>query len=76
MSTGCPIDERVSQAEKIADEDGGHESGGNDKILPFGRFERAIEMPAMWYLLSQTRTTYEEVTYNGKRRNQLLISNS
>ena len=39
----------------MAEEDGGHESGGNDRIWPFGRFERATEMPAMWYLLCQKR---------------------
>ena len=37
----------VSQALKIEEEDGGHDSGGNDSIWPFGRLERAIEMPAI-----------------------------
>jgi len=32
QSTGCPIEERVSQAAKMADDDGGHERGGKDKI--------------------------------------------
>jgi hypothetical protein len=53
ISTGWPIEERVLQAEKIVDEDGGHDSGGNERTFPFGRFDRAMEMPAMWYLLGQ-----------------------
>ena len=37
----------ASHAAKIAEEDGGHEIGGNDKICPFGRFESAMDMPAI-----------------------------
>jgi len=41
------MDARVFQAEKRADEDGGQERGGKDKIWPFGKFESAMEMPAI-----------------------------
>lgn len=44
------MSESVFHAEKMEEEDGGHDIGGNDKIWPFGRFDRAIEIPAMWYL--------------------------
>lgn len=47
QSTGYPIVESVSQAEKMVDEDGGHDSGGKERIWPFGRLERAMEIPAM-----------------------------
>jgi hypothetical protein len=71
-STGCPIDERAFQAEKIAEEDGGHGSGGNDKILPFGRFESAIEMPAMWYLFGQTKRYTPERYSQWKKEKPIL----
>jgi hypothetical protein len=48
--TGWPIEESVFQAANIEEEDGGHVDGGNERIWPFGRLERAMEMPAMWYL--------------------------
>jgi hypothetical protein len=34
----------------MVEEEGGHDSGGKERICPFGRLERAIEIPAMWYL--------------------------
>jgi len=45
--TGCPISDRVFHAEKMDDEEGGHESGGKDSICPLGRLESAIDMPAI-----------------------------
>jgi len=42
----------VFQAEKMVEEDGGHARGGKERIWPFGRLERAMEIPAMWYLES------------------------
>jgi hypothetical protein len=50
MSTGWPIEESVFHAVNIEEDEGGHERGGKESILPFGRLESAIEMPAMWYL--------------------------
>ncbi len=47
QSTGLPRLERVSQAAKIDDEDGGQARGGKERIDPFGRLERATEMPAI-----------------------------
>lgn len=34
----------------IVDAAGGHDNGGNESIWPFGRPERATEIPAIWYL--------------------------
>jgi hypothetical protein len=47
------MDERVSHAARRADEDGGQEIGGKDRIWPLGKFESAMDMPAIWYLFSQ-----------------------
>jgi hypothetical protein len=47
QSTGWPIEASVFHAVNILEEDGGHDNGGKERIWPFGKFERAIEMPAM-----------------------------
>lgn len=47
------MDERVSHSARRADEDGGQDNGGKDRIWPFGKFESAMDMPAIWYLFSQ-----------------------
>jgi hypothetical protein len=39
--------DKVSHALIRWDEGVGHKRGGNDRIKPFGRPERAIEMPAI-----------------------------
>jgi hypothetical protein len=45
--TGWPIEDSVFQAVKIEEEDGGQDRGGKERIFPFGRLERAIDIPAM-----------------------------
>jgi len=47
QSTGWPIEESVFHAVNILEEDGGHDKGGKERIWPFGKLERAMEMPAM-----------------------------
>jgi hypothetical protein len=47
ISTGNPICERVFHAAKMAEDDGGQERGGNDRIWPFGRPDKAMDIPAI-----------------------------
>ena len=47
QSTGWPIKASVFQAVKILEVDGGQYNVGNDNISPLGKFERAMEIPAM-----------------------------
>jgi hypothetical protein len=47
ISTGKHIFERVFQAEKMAEDDGGQERGGNDRIWPLGRPDKAMDIPAI-----------------------------
>jgi len=44
------MDSRVFQAVNNDDAEGGHDIGGNDRTVPFGKLERAMEIPAIWYL--------------------------
>jgi hypothetical protein len=51
------MEESAFHAAKIAEEDGGQERGGKDKIWPLGKLERAMDMPAIWYLPCQWSDT-------------------